>query len=316
MPVKMNITLQISLSAGDASYAHLTVPALLRAHQSLECHRLLILDVIPPFWLDDLGSFPGRVATMRELCARLLRNGDVDEVVELGEHDPILKTLQRKYLRPIRRTHGVGTPLSSYVLPLELIRDGLWLHYDGDMLLYQKPGTDWVHEAAAFLSRFPDAIAASPRISPPFAPIGSPEDRPSKVKGGATRLDFDDHWRVYWISTRCFLADVNQWRNLAPFIRYRNLPELAARKLLHRGYPPSLEGLLHNAYTRPRKMFRVDLKSGSAFLLHPRHKGELFDRLLPKIIQWVEGGKVPEGQRGWENIEMEAWAKDFGASGI
>lgn len=94
---------------------------------------------------------------MRELCTRLLREGDVDEVVELGEHDSSLIALQRKYLRPIRRMHGVGTPLSSYVLPLELIRDGLWLHCDGAMLVHQKPGTDWVHGAAAFLavSRMP-----------------------------------------------------------------------------------------------------------------------------------------------------------------
>ena len=116
-----------------------------------------------------------------------------------------------------------------------------------------------------------------------------------------------DHWRVFWFSPRCFLSDISRFRRLAPYLRPRTLPELAARKLLSRGYPPSLEVMVHQSYTKPRKMHRVDLMSDKAFTLHPATKDERFNRLLPGILDSIASGIVPESQRGGENVDLGAW---------
>ena len=56
----------------------------------------------------------------------------------------------------------------SYLLPLELISTRYMVHYDADMLLYQKEGQFWTLEAIDIMNEYDNAVFGTPRVAPPF----------------------------------------------------------------------------------------------------------------------------------------------------
>ena len=301
-------TVQVNVSPGDAAYAGVTVPALLRAHDGLDPHRMVVLDAVPRPGLRDERTFAERTDRMRAAIAEWKEAGLVDTVLELTPGAPAIARIARRYTRPVTEPFDSrGAPITSYLLPLEAIETGFWIHYDGDMLLSQQGGYDWAREGAERLAEQPRAIAASPRVAPPFErPAGFP-DQPSLTRAGARIVRRPDHWETYFFSARCFLVDVERFRSLAPFVRWPYLLEVLARRATNRTYPPFWEVMVHQSYTHPGRMYRLDLASEQAFTLHPADKGDRFLDLAPFILEAIREGKVPTAQEGVEDVDLDAW---------
>jgi hypothetical protein len=183
------------------------------------------------------------------------------------------------------------------------------LHYDADMLLYQAPGTDWTRDGLARLMRDPRAAAVTPRVSAPFASHLATRDSPSLQATHPDLRAVDGAWRIGWFSARCFLVDLQRLRGWGRFLSLRDpkyLAEVIARRWLVRGYPPAAELMIHKLAIR-HGGYRLDLETEDAFVIHPNDKGPRFLRLLPGMLRAIAGGRVPDGQRGWENIVLDAW---------
>ena len=319
-PLTRDVSLQINLSGGDVDYAARTVPALVEAHRQTVQETFVIVDCVrpqPTQMIDPDRRFPidafhERVAKIRAIADGFVRSGLVDRAVFVEKGEPRNRELIKRYVGwPIRETHDCyGCGLVSYLYAFDECRTKYLLHYDADMLLYQAHGYDWIQDGRAELIADPKAISATPRVSPPFAEILQRPDSPSlqathpelRAKGAV--------WHIEWFSARCFLIDLERLRSWLPLLSAatpRFFIEVCARKLLTRGYPPPVEVLIHRQALR-HGAHRLDLVTDKAFVVHPNDKGRRFLELLPKIQTAIADGRVPRGQAGWENLQLDAWA--------
>lgn len=311
-----NLSLQINLSPGDVTYAHLIVPKLVEAHRANVAEVFAIVDCCrakktPAFDPDVRLPEPGfsqRVERIRVIVEELKSAGYLDRVVYLFPGDRSFSSISKKYLaRLVHETHECGgTALMSYFSAFEQAKTRYLLHYDADMLLYQERGYDWAVEAMGVMEKHSDAIAASPRVSPPFHHHLKLPDAPTLHASDDPAIEIEGGWQVKWFSTRCFLMDLDKLAKFLPLVKGRLFFEMIARKVLQRGYPPSPEMMLFRRIC-PAGGWRLDLKTEKAWLLHPADKSAKFLELLPHMQQLVAVGKVPPDQLGWENIKLEVW---------
>ncbi|QYM80481.1 hypothetical protein K0B96_07705 [Horticoccus luteus] len=307
----IDATLQINLSAGDAAYAELTVPALLAAHPNV-ADRLLVVDlckpqrtgIVDPARRYPEPAFSQRAAHVAALALRWQAEGKVDRVSYLHPNDPLFLKISRTYLRPwVKETHDYGgCALMSYLAAFELCTTRWLLHYDADMLLHQQPGFDWAAEACAAIGDNGSIVAAIPRPSPP--PLEE-VDAPSFQE----RLEMRPHaagWLTTWFSTRCYLFDTQALRPLLPLLQGRIFWEVLAAKILQRGYPRSPEIMLFRRMQAAR-CSRLTLRDRRAWLLHPVQKGPAFVAALPALQKAIAAGQSPNAQRGRQDLDLNLW---------
>jgi hypothetical protein len=309
------ITLQINLSAGDAGYAALTVPALLASHDPTY-HRLLVVDgcrpqrtrIFDPNIRVPEPGFGERLARVRQMASDWLGAGLVHEVAFLTPGDSRFGGFARRYTRPwMTETHDYGgCAYMGYWAALDLPRTRYVLHYDADMLLHQDPGFSWVDEALAHWAETPQALAAIPRISPPGFALSPESDGPSSHEG-RPGLRTPAGWLSDWFSTRCFLFDCERLAPLLPLVRGRRALAFRLRRMIDRGYPPGPEHLLFGSLGG-RGWRCLNLASTQAYLLHPTRKDAEYYRLLPGILAATAEGRCPLDQRGRADLCLEAWA--------
>lgn len=200
-----DVTLQINLSPSDIKYAHITVPALVRAHKAnvqevlavVDCCRPQKTKIVNPDKRFPQEIFDKKVVEIREIAETPTHDGYLDRIIYLTPRNTLQKTISRKYLSGlIHKTHDYGEcALMSYLAAFELTTTRYLIHYDADMLIYTEPDYDWAVEARSFIGNHPEAVAATPRISPPMignvsvdAP-SSHEERPLAPIDGGWRND-------------------------------------------------------------------------------------------------------------------------------
>jgi hypothetical protein len=319
--VSSDITLQINLSAGDVAYARQTVPALVHAHPGVAA-RLAVVDccrpqrtrIYDPNTRVPAAPFAEKVGAIRQLAADLLRAGLLDRVEYLMPGDPRFAALARRYVRPwMTETHDYGgCAFMGYWAALEFPATRFVLHYDADMCLYQELGFDWAAEARRLWDTYPQAVAATPRISPPgFAPTPA-DDAPSAHEGRPLER-VSDGWLNDWFSTRCFLCDRERLAPHLPLVRGLRTLEYRLRRRIDRGYPIGPESLLHLVLGR-KGLRRLNLADPRAWLLHPNRKPPAYHAMLPAILSAVQAGRVPDAQRGHSDLDLNAWTTFLAAT--
>jgi len=293
-----DVSLLINLSAGDAAYGYLTARALAEAHQGTCNETVLVLDLSvaqPSKFYDHAGryrepAYSERARLMRGVADRLQSEGWADRVVCLDGDKSWPKALAKRYFGSrVRETHDFrGAPITAYTAGLESCRNRFVVRYDGDILLHQPPGGDWVREGLDQLSSDSRIIAVSPCPAPPH------DRRPGF---------FDD---LAWFSTRCLLLDRQEISRQLPLVTGRYRLELFLRKILDRTYPPAFETMLTRKLQSRGFMTRY-LVGSEAWYLHPEDKGELFLELLPELLFAVRQGRYPSRQTGCETLDLPAW---------
>lgn len=311
-----DITLQINISPGDVNYADLTVTALVNQHTGIK-KRLLVVDCCRPQKtkiLDPDTRFPQEkfehgVEKITVISKQLLAKNIVSDVYYIKPGDPNIDRLSTKYLRGLyKTTHSAGgTANMGYWFGMDLPDTRYVLHYDGDIMLYQKPGFNWPVEAIKQMELNPDALIAVPRLCPPLTRPGT--DLPSLHEGRPFE-SHHDFWKNDWFSTRHFLLDKQRLNKYLPLVRGKVMMELLLRKYSNKAFPIDPEILIHKSVA-PRGGKRLVLKSEDAWILHPVDKSQLFLDALPEFIKAIAAGKTPNEQRGNENIILDAWLKYF-----
>lgn len=319
-PALPDVTLQINLCAGDAAYAAQTVPALVAAHAGA-ARRLAVVDccrpqrtrIFDPAVRLPEAPFQARLAQVSALARDYRARGLFDDIVWLEPGSPHFPELARRYARPgMTSTHDYGgCAFMGYWAALHFPTTRFVLHYDADVVLHQTPGFDWADAALRVWERYPQAIAASPRISPPWTDDAA-DDAPSRHEGRPLER-VADGWLNDWFSTRGMLVDRDRLAPHLPLVRGWRALDCALRRLLDRGYPPSPEVLLFRVLG-PRGQRRLNLASRDAWMLHPHSKPPAYLALLPALLAAVAAGRVPEAQRGESEIDVAAWTEFLGAN--
>jgi hypothetical protein len=306
-----DITLQINISPGDIKYADLTIPAIVSKHPDIakilliaDCCRPQKTKLVNPDIRFPKFEFEKKVEILIEICERLLKKGIVTDVYYFYPEDPYRQKLAKKYLRGLYDcTHGAGgTANMGYWLGLDIPKTRYVLHYDADILIYQRPGFSWVNETINYMKDLDNVLMGVPRLCPPVKTNASltslHEERPT--------VEFENYWLNDWFSTRNFLIDKEKLEKYLPLVQGKVILELLARKYLNRAFPLDPEIIFFRTLS-PKGVKRVMLKSESAWLLHPVDKSENFINILPHLIKQINEGKTPDEQRGYENMNLNCW---------
>ena len=319
-----DVTLQINLSPGDIAYAGLTVPLLVNAHQTI-ANRLLVVDccrppksgILDPDLKFPLEAFNEKVFRLKELAALLEQQCAFTQVVYLEPGLGLYNEVSRKYLNGLyQHTHTAGgTGNMSYWAGIELTKTKYVLHYDGDMLVYQRGDFDWVAEGVKVLATRQQVISVTPRLCPPTPRSG---DAPSLHEGRPLQ-SHEEYWVNDWFSTRCFLLDTAKLSTCLPLVKGAVYWEIFGKKLLRvlpnhpklkyrLSYPPDPEILFFKRFAK-LGLKRAILKHTGFWALHPLTKPRAFVEMLPSMIECMGREDIPESQRGYEDVQIEAWVR-------
>jgi hypothetical protein len=298
-----DVTLLINLSAGDATYGYQTVKGLIEAHRSSVKEVILVVDTIKAQHATFYNhakryaepQYSEKVQVILGAANRLKKEGLADRVIELKENDPAIKQLAKHYFKNrLTATHDFrGAPIAAYVVGMAACNTKYVVRYDGDIIIHQTPGSDWVIKGIAHLESDKTLIAISPNPAPPAV-------------GTVLKISYTD---IYWFSTRCLLFNKDLLTQQRPLLDYKYLPEFTLRKLMNRTYPPAFETVITRRLER-KKLINRYLTNEEAWYLHPEDKGDLFLNLLPEIIAKAKAGQYPADQGGKEILQLDAW-KDF-----
>ena len=188
-----------------------------------------------------------------------------------------------------------GAPFYAYLFALHAASHDLVLHLDSDMV-FGGGSAAWMDEAVAVLDALPDVLACNPLPGPPTADGGlrSQVLEPVAMHSPA--------FRSTGLSARLFVADRRRLVDLA-VDRPSRKQALGARV---DGNPPVLP--LEDVVSRKMErdgLFRLDFlgRGPGMWSIHPPYRSSLFYERLPSLIGDVERGEVPEGQRGFHDLE-------------
>jgi hypothetical protein len=293
------VTLQISLAPTDLPHARRILPHQLGQWANQVDEVLLTVDLhrsrgrFSDGWSERL---PGLRGLIEECCARYprARSAEVDYSQERRDK------LSMAYFggQPIPTKDWIGGPFYSYFYGLHAARHSYVLHMDSDMLFGGGSPT-WTTEAVRLLVARPEVLVCSPLLGPPTAD-GSLRSQVLEPESLASLA-----YRSPKLSTRLFLIDMERLRSrLAPLPLLRP-PTLHLLQARLDGNPPFAlpEEIISYAMAQ-RDMIRVDFLGAppGMWSLHPPHRSALFYDRLPELIRQVEIGEVPEGQRGFHNM--------------
>ena len=77
-------------------------------------------------------------------------------------------------------------------------------------------------------------------------------------------------------------------------------------KALRRGFPRSAEKMWWSTAGKAGA-YRLILSTEQAWVLHPNWKPPEFASLVPAIIDSVAANRVPDGQLGTSELQLDAW---------
>jgi hypothetical protein len=297
------VTLQISLAPTDLPHAAHIVPHQLRQLGGQVDEVLFVVDLhrsngrFAEGWYERL---PGLRALIDQLCCSYphARSVDVDYRPEARA------AVERTYFdgRSIPVKDYRGGPFYAYFYGLLAASSEFVFHVDSDMLFGGGSAT-WVARALEILESRPDVLACNPLPGPPTA------DGTLRSQKLHSEIQDFPAYRSGALSTRLFLLDRRRVKSLSvasPKARQAWTARLE-------GNPPFLtpEGLISSAM-ETAGLLRLDFlgPEPGMWSLHPPYRSRLFYDRLPSIIEQIERGDVPDGQRGCHDIEdcMVDWS--------
>jgi len=207
-----------------------------------------------------------------------------------------------------------GGPFYSYFYGLFVADAQYVVHFDGDMM-FGGASTTWMQDAIACMEQRPEVLVTAPFPGPPHA---RGEIFGHEAQGGFmyTREALPYlAYRHQHVSTRAFMIDLNRFKatlGTLPLLRPSPRQRLKSKLL---GNPPDAREaeVVLSKTLQSSGSYRIDLL-GSApgmWSLHPPYRSEEFYRRLPELIDAVEAGRVPDGQRGHYDLNdsMIDWAE-------
>jgi hypothetical protein len=250
-----------------------------------------------------VANFDENLARMRALINEARRHYPQLEVLDVDYSAAAQREVAQYFFGrdsiPVKAWDG--GPFYSYFFGLHAANAQYVLHLDGDIML-GGGSRAWIRDAIACMEQRPEVLVTAPFPGPPRAD-GEIFGHGSEGTGGYTKEAMP--WPAYRhssVSTRVFMIDLNRFKTQLghlPLLPPSRLQRLKSRLL---GNPPDVREaeLLLSRTLHDTGRYRIDLLGSSPGMwsLHPPYRSEAFYQRLPELIQAVETGDVPEGQRG------------------
>jgi hypothetical protein len=298
----------------DIPFMMHTIPHLVRSCNFPFHQKVLVVDTAP--LSGDKVNRPGigSMEQLRENCAELIRQGVMDEAIDMDYSLSYRKQIYRKHFGTsrLRPTHNYkGYPILGSIYSLEAVSGDYILHFDSDMLLHQKPGYNWIQEGIDLLGRREDVMFVRPLSGPPH------EDGQLFQKKLYSH-DKEGFYRFKFFGSRAFLMQREKFNCLLPlpilWKRYKHvwmakLPAFMLNEVnifLERGSLNSWEVMISRKLEMTHYI-RATLADPRAWTVHPIDRGPTFIKHLPEIISRIESGEFPPEQAGYYDLKLDLW---------
>lgn len=298
MVTARDVTLQINVAPTDFPHAVHTLPHQLRQWGGQVQEILFTLDLHRTARGGRFGEgWEERLGPMQELLSSLCAehpHARVESVDYDAERmSEVAKDLLGGSVMPVKDTKGA--PFYPYFHGLHTARNALVLHLDSDMM-FGGGGQTWVSEGCALLAEQRDVLACNPLGGPP-GPDGEPSTQQAqRVPGPAQAFRFSS------MNSRVYLLDRDRLRErLLPMTLIGPIRLLSRVKARLHGNPPfGAAELVIGAAMRAAGMSRLDFlgHEPGMWSLHPPFRSAEFYSELPRLIDQVERGEIPDAQRG------------------
>jgi len=304
MTVRQGIAAQMSTYPMDVRHVEYLLPHQIRVWGPMVDRIVVTIDTHQSRSGRYRGNdFEASLAKLRRLINDARKIHPQLQVADVDYSDATRRAVARYFFGidsiPIKAWDG--GPFYSYFYGLFVADAQYVMHFDGDMMFGGGSRT-WMQEAIACMEQRPDVLVTAPFPGPPRA---GGEIFGHEAHGGfmyRREAMADLAYRHMHVSTRAFMIDVNRFKTTLgafPLLRPTSRQRLKSKLL---GNPPDAreaEVVLSKTLQRSG-LYRVDLLGSAPGLwsLHPPYRSEDFYRRLPELIDAVESGRVPEGQRG------------------
>jgi hypothetical protein len=301
-------TLQINLAPRDSRFAKYLLPHQVRQWGGQVAEILLVIESHR-----SRGHFGQDWEEGMKAILSLANSIPNARVISVDYSPQAQQSVTKEFFGSRRRLPAKdwrGGPFYAYFFGLTQAAHKLVLHCDSDMFFGGGSQT-WLAEASELLEAYPDVLIVNPYGSPIPSSGNVEESHDPKIKGvretkSGRALTFDH------ISTRSFLINKQKFiQKLGPlevsphWRSIRGVVRAAVRYVRH--LYPNVEYPEKSISTsmQARGLLRLDYlgKTPEIWSVHPPEP--LFPgyfEMLPQLIRRVETGDIPEGQRGYYNM--------------
>jgi hypothetical protein len=308
MSTDLPVSLQINLAPTDLPRARYTLPHQLRQWAGQVDEILLVLDLhrsqgrFSAAWAERL---PG----MRQLLADMCAEHTHARVEEVDYSDAMRQQLADAFFGGLRlpEKDWIGGPFYAYFFGLHRAAHEYVLHTDSDVM-YGGGSQTWIAEALGIMAEHPEVIACNPLPGPPTPDGALRSQTLTRVPYAALA------YSVTRLSTRTFLLDRARFHQEFPALPLLPAPWRLRRwqARLEGNSPFELPEEIMSSVMTAHNRFRVDFlgEPPGMWSLHPPYQTPEFFVRLPELIACVEAGDVPEGQRGYHDLNesMMDWS--------
>ncbi len=293
-----SVTLQVNVAPVDLPHAAAILPHQLRQWAGQVQEILYTFDLHRTERGGHFGEgWEERREPMRELLEELCREHPHARIAEIDYGPERMSEIAEIFTAgaPIPAKDTKGAPFYPYFFGLHEARHELVLHLDSD-LMFGGSSQTWIAEAVALLAEHPEVLTCNPLPGPPTAD-GSLRREP------APRFEYGSPaYRFATLSTRLFLIDRARLRARSTPLRLLGPARAisSAKARLHGNPPYRAAEMVISEAMAAAGLCRVDFLGAGPGMwsLHPPYRSEEFYRELPRLIERIERGEVPEAQRG------------------
>ena len=317
------VTLQISLAPGDLRHAAEIVPHQLRMWRTQFDEALLTLDLHRSAGHYGRGWQEGR-SGIEQLASELAAAQPGARVVHVDYSSDAMSSVADAFFggRPVPAKAHDGAPFYAYYFGIWAARHDHVFHVDSD-LLFGGGSATWMREATEALAEREELLFCNPLAGPPTSDGELPQRVVDRMLrwGGEMPTREPARWpefRLRHVSSRLFLVDrrtlserVGPIPLRRPSIEWRGartsspttVRHLLAARVRGRTHLATPEDAL-SALMRERGLYRLDFLGSppGMWSLHPTDRSDAFFAELPRIVELVEAGDMPEEQLGDYNI--------------
>ena len=306
-----SVTLQINVAPVDLPHATHILPHQLRQWGGQVQEVLFTFDLHRTARGGHFGEgWDERRAPMRELLDDLCRDRPGARIAEIDYSPEKMAEIAAVYTAgsPIPAKDTKGAPFYPYFYGLHEARSELVLHLDSD-LMFGGASQSWIEEARKLLAENPDVLTCSPLPGPPTADA-------TLRRQTAPRFEHrSPAYRFKTLSTRLFLIDRQRLRARLLPLRLRGPARAisSAKARLHGNPPYRAAELVLSEAMADAGVYRVDFLGAppGMWSVHPPYRSDEFYSQLPRLIERIEAGEIPDAQRGdYElNDSMFDWSR-------
>ena len=307
-------SLWIMVARIDVAFMMQTIPNLVRMCNHYFVEKVLAIDTASLSGEKAQRPHQRTIEQLYDCCERLKALGIIDKIITIEYSKKYHQKIYKKHfgIPWIKETHNYkGYPILGSMFCMEEAKGDYFLHFDSDMLLYQKKGFDWIAKGIDILNKYPEIMW--------IRPAAGPQTKANNIYDEyCAEKNSTGFYKLKGFSSRCYLIERRRFEKILPLKiiwakkqgkKKDRLPRQfikISNYITGSGILDSWENMVSESINR-KSFYRADIFPENAWTLHPHTRSDEFINNLPLIIEKIEKGWFPKEQAGYYNLKLQYW---------